>query len=222
MYPIDRSRSTPLTVFCPIDIMRNTLGVGPCQYVLEMEGLGSETPATPEEVTRWVEKQFQRKRDARASEAVRERLERMTRHVEHARARVEHYREFAQQIRELCVSQEGNEEASDRARGLRRIADDMARCIELRRGATKTPEVARELAEEMVGLIGTENALTECRRLGAELRSIGAAQDNTLAKCRMAVRWLKQQARTAAETDGRAADLASKVQEEAEQMLRKK
>ena len=39
VYAMDRSRATPLTAFCPIDVLRSTLGVGPCQYILQTEGL---------------------------------------------------------------------------------------------------------------------------------------------------------------------------------------
>ena len=55
VYPIDRTRSTPLTAFCPINILRSTLGVGPCQYILQTEGLASETNPTPDEVVTWAD-----------------------------------------------------------------------------------------------------------------------------------------------------------------------
>lgn len=222
LYPIDRSRATPLTVFCPIDIIRNTLGVGPCQYILAMEGLGAEGHATPDDVTRWVEKTFKRKRDKRDAAAIEERLSQMVDHIEHTRERIEQYDDFAAQVRRLCLDQRGNPATGDTARRLGGIADDMTRSIALRREAMKTPDAVRRLTDAIVARIGTENALAECQRLGAELRSIGAAQDNALAKCRMAVRWLKQQCRTAAAGDPQGADLAEKIQAQAEQMLRRK
>ena len=39
VYPSDREKETPLATFTPVDIVRNTLGVGPCEYVLDREGL---------------------------------------------------------------------------------------------------------------------------------------------------------------------------------------
>ncbi len=38
-YPLERNTDTPLTKFCMTDVMRNTLGVGPCQYIIAAEGL---------------------------------------------------------------------------------------------------------------------------------------------------------------------------------------
>ena len=37
VYPITRLDSTPLTEFTIVDIMRATLGIGPCEYVLDIE-----------------------------------------------------------------------------------------------------------------------------------------------------------------------------------------
>ena len=41
VYPLDRNARTPLVAFCPVDVLRSTLGLGPCQYVLQTEGLVS-------------------------------------------------------------------------------------------------------------------------------------------------------------------------------------
>ncbi len=39
VYPLDRRKDTPLQVLTPVDIMRETLGQGPCQYILDLEGI---------------------------------------------------------------------------------------------------------------------------------------------------------------------------------------
>jgi len=38
-YPRDRVKQTPLTALTLVDVMRDTLGAGPCQYILDLEGL---------------------------------------------------------------------------------------------------------------------------------------------------------------------------------------
>lgn len=40
IYPINQSADTPLSDFTVTDVVRNTLGVGPCQYILDLEGQG--------------------------------------------------------------------------------------------------------------------------------------------------------------------------------------
>jgi hypothetical protein len=79
-----------------------------------------------------------------------------------------------------------------------------------------------ELAEQMTGLIGKDAGLEECRRLGKEVRRIGALQDWTLSKCRMLVRWLRQQARMCAIREPESAELGKKVQRRVERFLAEK
>ena len=38
-YPRDRVKDTPLSAFTLVDVMRETLGAGPCEYILDLEGL---------------------------------------------------------------------------------------------------------------------------------------------------------------------------------------
>jgi hypothetical protein len=39
VYPIDRRKETPITEIAFTDVMRESLGVGPCGYVLDLEGI---------------------------------------------------------------------------------------------------------------------------------------------------------------------------------------
>ena len=38
IYPVNRVNETPLEAFTVVDLVRNTLGVGPCEYILDLEG----------------------------------------------------------------------------------------------------------------------------------------------------------------------------------------
>ena len=87
-YALDRSAATPLTVNLPTDVMRNTLGVGPCQYILACEGLGAQGDPTPNAVMTWVERQFEQKKEKKAAEDIQERLDVMVSHVAEAHARL--------------------------------------------------------------------------------------------------------------------------------------
>ena len=44
IYPLGRVASTPLNVFTPIDLMRETLGQGPCEYILDVAGINPRPP----------------------------------------------------------------------------------------------------------------------------------------------------------------------------------
>ena len=102
VYAMDRNRETPLTAFCPIDVLRNTLGVGPCQYILQTEGLASEANPTPDNVMTWVEQQFRRKKQQKAAEEIRDLLGQMVEHVGHVQTRIEQYDRFGSELGELC------------------------------------------------------------------------------------------------------------------------
>lgn len=217
IYPIDRSRTTPLTTILPIDVLRSTLGMGPCQYILALEGLGSDdAPPTPAAVTEWVEKQFARKRDAKSADEIRQRLEAMLAHLAAARARVDEYAAFGSRLRAACEPAGGQDATAERAKTVLAICDRFDRDLARGRAAMKTPEEAAGLVQQIVALIGQDGAAAAVGPRAAALRDIGHAQDQTLARLRMAARRAEAACRYA--EDG----LAAKVRAMAEAMLRRK
>jgi hypothetical protein len=215
IYPIDRTSATPLSASCPTDVMRNTLGVGPCQYILACEGLSAQGDPTPNSVMGWVEKQFEQKKARKAAEEIKERLGVMTEHVAQARGRIQTYARFSAQARQLVAGE------PDAPAFLPRV-EDLDRFVAAGLAPAASPELAGKLASEVSALVGQENALPACRRLGEQLRTLGALQDGTLARCRMAVRRLRQQAQTIAAQQPDAAARVKAVRELAEQFLMKK
>jgi hypothetical protein len=220
VYPVDRSRDTPLTVSCPTDVLRNTLGVGPCQYILAVEGLAADENLTPASVMEWVEKQFERKKTVAAAADIAERLEQMAEHVSHARAKIQKYAEFSGQVRKLLAGKEGGGQ-------IRTIVDDLDKFAAAGLAPGVSPERVRQLAADVRALIGKGDSLAACRALGDQARSLGAVQDGALARCRMAVRRLRQQGRTMGDARPQDAgklqdvDLAREVRRLAEGMLQK-
>ena len=191
VYPLDRTRTTPLTEFTPVDILRNTLGVGPCQYILETEGLASADNPTPDNVLAWVEKQLKKKGGRDAADDIRERLKAMVELVGRTESRIKRYADFAAEMRELLASD--NSEAGLK---LKATADAIAQAAAAGLAATQPPGRVAKLADAVAGLIGKDTAAADLAAPAADLRSIGAAQDRALAKSRMAVRWLGCQALT--------------------------
>ncbi len=193
VYPIDRSRTTPLTTFCPIDILRATLGVGPCQYILQTEGLASDANPTPDSVMTWVEKQFSKKKEKKAADEIRDMLLQMTNHVEHVQKRIAQYGELARDVRRLCEGHAAGSGAARASQSLRPTLDRLDEAVGAVSGAAQPVDHVRKLVGEVAALIGQQNAAAECQRLGLEIRRLGASQDRTLANCRMAARWIRQQ-----------------------------
>ena len=213
VYPVERTRATPLTAFCLVDIMRNALGVGPCQYVLDAEGLGTGDSPTPDQVTHWVEKQFEKKVSKRDLDAIREQLTRMTQQVKRTDDRIGEYIKFGGTIKQAC-----GEYAKDpaRAHAASRVS---AIARQMTAPAAITLPTVETLAGDVLSQAEREDALANCQPWLAAIRSAGAAQDNALAKLRMAARRLKQESRTLAVDDPSAAAFAAQIQQQAEQML---
>ena len=191
VYPLDRTRATPLSAFCPTDVIRSALGVGPCQYVLQTEGLATETNPTPDQVMTWVERQFERNKTEETADEIRELLAQMVEHVRHAQDRIDRYAKLSREVEELL------ENLPSRFRSLAQtagrlntvVSENQPNDLEIQAGA---------LAKEVAQLIGKPDSTHDCRRLGDELRRIGARQDSTLSRSRMIVRWLREQATTLA------------------------
>ncbi len=215
IYPLERDRDTPLTKLCMTDIMRNTLGVGPCQYIIAAEGLNSDTP---HEVTDWVVKQFARKRETRAAEIIRNRFDQMVEHVEAAQQRIERYRQIASQVVAACDAEIGKAPfqpsgpASDVATRIRRLAQMLQHSIVIDEPDLRKCGYGRRPAAAIVGLIGKSAPAAALDAPVRELNRIGNAQDKTLANCRMAVKWLKLQSAELRKRSPRAAEFLSRVQ----------
>jgi hypothetical protein len=221
VYPIDRSRATPLRVFCPIDILRNTLGVGPCQYILEKEGFGSDVQPTADQVTGWVENLFKKKKEKQASAEIEERLKQMVEHMKQTQMRIRQYGDFARDLRRLKDKQT-NKAVVAASGKLWGIVDDLEQNIALKSETARPYESAGLLAVKIVALIGQGDALAQCQKLSLQIRTIAAAQDKALSRCRMAVRRIRQQCMMVARREPQAVDFAAEIQEMAEQMLQKK
>jgi hypothetical protein len=108
------------------------------------------------------------------------------------------------------------------AESFRAILDDLDRFVKTGLAPSVSAERAKQLTQEVSALIGTENPLPACQRLGEELRSIGAVQDGALARSRMAVRRLQQAARTLVLQPTPASPFVIEVRRMAEQWLRSK
>ncbi len=197
VYPIDRIQGTPLNIFCLVDIMRGTLGVGACQYILDLEGLDAETSPTPALVMDWVEKQFKAGRAEKAQGQIEERLSAMVAHVSQAHERIQAYAEFARQLREQLEQASGSASAAADKEALSRIADiadEMLDAVNAYHTLLSPSEAAEEKAAAVLHLIGQDDAYEKCQVINEELHRLGAAQDRALSKGRMAVRRIDQQA----------------------------
>jgi hypothetical protein len=194
IYPIDRSRTTPLSLFTPGDVVRDTLGVGPCQYVLQCEGLADPAHPTPENVAAYVEQQFRKPKPDREVEQIGRQLAGSVEHVRQAEARIAAYRGFAVEVETLLAAVPGESERNE-LEDLQRTVARVKRITESDPDSPDAGEQSRRLADAILALTDENDPSMELEVLGAELRELGARQGRVLAGCRLTVRWLREQAR---------------------------
>jgi hypothetical protein len=217
-YPIDRTVSTPLDLFLLVDVMRGTLGTGPCQYILDIEGLDADSSPTPALVCEWIEKQYKKQRGRQGAQLIQDRLDAMTRHVEDAERRIAQYIEWADQVRRQAGN--GLSPIAAWANGVERMLGDMERAERRLAPERKSPEYVKELAVRLFDLGQDENWEGRFRQISSELHVIGSAQDRTLATCRMSVRRLRQYCLTLADEGQPAAASVVSILSMTEHMLR--
>jgi hypothetical protein len=222
IYPIDRSKATPLTAYCVVDLMRDTLGMGPCQYVLDVEGLGAKDNATPDQVTQWVEKQLGKPAAKREPDAIRQQLELMAGQVKRVDERIAEYRAFATKARRLCGETASGQSDSDFGRKALTVLGRIYIGATGTGEAVNLPEAVGKLADRMAALAAEDNALDRAQAIGEQVRAIGASQDKMLARMRVDVRRLDQICRMAAGDKGDDAKLVAGLKGLVMEMLQKK
>jgi hypothetical protein len=225
VYPINRLEETPLAEFTIVDVMRATLGVGPCEYILDIEGQKKTFEGRPTCASRtildgiYAKGQQKPKRDE-----VKKTLDEVHAFVRHIRGRIESYVVFGHDVRAYL---EEEKKARPELAGILSEMQEVTRRIdgyvERKKGGIKTPEYASSLVEEFrTTLVDHEggDALAKCKRITAALVDIGGNQDELVGECRMVVKVLRQRAAVAMAADPRLAPVARELRRRTQQMLR--
>jgi len=233
LYAIDRSAATPLAVYCPVDVMRNALGVGVCQYVLDAEGMGDAADATPAQVADWLERTFRRKNAGGQGEAVQQRFDALIKHVRDMEKRAGEYLELARRLADRCKQAESEPSLAATAKEFGAILLDMAMSasryatndadprakIKLRNVLVKACEVLRE---EIVEQIGEPKAAEAVGGWTRALRDFGGDLDGTLGESRLTLRRVRARCRMLAATRPETAKFVRAIQQEVDNALRPK
>jgi len=226
IYPINRLKETPLGKFTVVDIVRQTLGVGPCEYILDVEGqrkrsAGIATCAARDKLNAIYEKKQQKQRRAEVEKALVDVLA----FIQHIRIRIEDYISFARQMQQyLAAQRKAHPELAEPITALENIIRRMDGYLAKRKAEIKTPEYAVQLVEqfraELLDYEGND-ALQKCKKITSGLVQIGGNQDELVGECRMVVRILRQQAGLAMAKDPRMTEIARQIRQRTRQILRK-
>jgi hypothetical protein len=225
IYPINRVESTPLEEFTIVDIMRATLGVGPCEYILDIEGQKKTFQGRPTCASRTILNEIYSHKEQKAKrEEVEKTLDEVIAFVRHIRGRIEDYAAFSHDMVAWLEEQKKTQpQLADNLSAMQATCRKIDESIARRKDHLKTPEYATQLVDDfranLVDYEGT-NALSRCKHTTAALVDIGGNQDELVGECRMTIKRLRQQAALLMAADPRLALVAREVRRRTQQMLR--
>lgn len=225
IYPLNRTPATPLDAFTVVDIVRGTLGVGPCEYILDLEGQKSQykgraTCANRDTLNPIYQKNQQRQRRSEIERSLAEVIV----FIRHIRGRIESYMDFGREtIAYLEQQKKSHPELEKTLSELQALARQMDQRYAARKQAIKTPDQAAAMIEEFRKNGMDEDgpgAFDKCFKFTAAIVEIGGNQDELVGECRMVIKMVRQRAALAMAADPRMADVAREIRARSQKVLR--
>jgi hypothetical protein len=225
IYPINRINSTPLDEYTVVDVVRGTLGVGPCEYILDVEGQASQYRGRATCGTRdLLNPIYQAGRQKQERAVIEQALIDVVVFIRHIRGRIEQYREFGRELIAFLEEQRAEHpELGGQIDELAVLTGQIEERTADRREAIKTPEYAQALADEFRATVldyDGEDAFERCRRFTAAWVEIGGNQDELVGECRWVVKMVRQKALLLAAVDPRMNDIAREISRRSQIVLR--
>jgi hypothetical protein len=225
VYPINRLADTAPDRFTVVDIMRNTLGVGPCEHILDVEGQkqqlkGRATCSVRDELNRMYQAKEQKARQDDAEQF----LKQGEVFVAHIRSRINGYADYGHKMLELLVARKkGRPELAPAVVPLEKLLREIDASIDSKMDRIKTPADHEKLfAEFRRDWLGNEgpDAIEGCKKWTEALVEVGGAQDELVAHCRWLVKNVRQKAGLIMVQEPKAAEVATEVRLKAQEVLR--
>jgi hypothetical protein len=247
IYALNRLADTPIQSYTPVDIVRNTLGVGPCQYLLDVEGQKQEHVGRATCHVRALLNEIygsgqQKARQKEIESYLGDALDFVT----HIRNRVLLYVAFGQQLRTYLADQrvahpelkqsldaldvlalQIDERVQARMQAIlqHKALKDIPRKVAARHEEPTPSALAAQLNRDFIdrGLLAYEGADWK-DRLKKEytdpLTAIGGQQDEMVGECRWVVKALRQKAGLQMALDPRMTAIATEVRARTQKVLR--
>jgi len=225
LYPINRVKATPPDQFTALDIMRSTLGVGPCEYILDVEGQkenkkGNYTCYVRDHLTEIYGKGEQKSKGAEIEGLLGDAVE----FVKHIRGRIETYISFGKEMRVfLAEKKTTNPECAELIRELDAIAAQIEERLADRRERIRAiPDVLALNDDFRKNVRDYDGADLKDRlkKYTDDLTRIGGNQDKLVMECRWIVKALRQKAGLLMALDPKVAPVAEEVRLKTQAVLR--
>ncbi|MCX6904697.1 MAG: hypothetical protein NTW03_14690 [Verrucomicrobia bacterium] len=229
VYPFDRLSAapfqTPLEELTMIDLVRMTLGVGPCQFILDLEGQKRNSRGVATCYARDVINAIYKEgSQLRQGPAIEEHLKECVAFITNVRERIDQYVQFGHEMTRFLEEQKRRQPRqagfADECLALTLKLDQL---FERNRERIKTPAFAQQNADLFrTNLLhyAEKDASPKCEAQMAVFTSIGGAQDDLVASCRMIVKVLRQRAGMALAVNPELKNIATQIRERTQMMLR--
>jgi hypothetical protein len=227
--PSDRAKAAPLVTpienLTVVDLVRMTLGVGPCEYILDLEGQKRNARGVATCYARDVINAiYQKGTQLHERPVIEEQLDAAVAFITNVRERIDLYVKFGHETAAYLQQQKRLDP---------RHAEVLDEWIELvgrldqyfaeNRENIHSPTYARQTAEEFRRQLlayTLKDAPQRCAAQMAVFTSLGGAQDGLVASCRMVVKLLRQRAGIAMALDPGLKGVAGEIRARTQAILR--
>jgi hypothetical protein len=229
IYPLDRVRTppftTPLEKLTIVDLVRMTLGVGPCQYILDLEGQKRNSRGVATCYARDVINAIYKEgRQLQNGPVIEEHLDLCVAFISNVRERIDLYVQWGRDMRAYLEEHKrlhpGQAPFLDESLSVVQRLDQL---FEERREKVRTPAFAEQQAKnfrvELLKLTGPD-AYDKCAAQMSVFTSIGGTQDDLVAACRTVVKTLRQRAGIALAVNPDVKDVATEIRNRTQAILR--
>ena len=226
IYPINRLPQTPVDTFTVVDVVRGTLGVGPCQYILDVEKQRQDHVGRATcHVRRLLNEIYKSKQQKAKRKQIETYLGDGLDFVKHIRSRISQYVAFGHEIRKYLAEQKkAHPELKPFLAEMQKIADEFDERMQARQERIKSPKFVAELnngfRKKLLGYDGPD-ALKRLKQYTDSLTRVGGSQDELVGECRWIVRTLRQRAALAMAVDPRCAEIATEIRTRTQKVLLK-
>lgn len=225
IYPIHRVPDTPTDAFTVLDVMRNTLGFGPCEHILKVQTheekyIGQATCGVRDILTPIYASGQQKARRDEVSKTIDDGLT----FVKHIRSRIEDYVTFGKKLRTYLAEQrKARPELKDFIDEMDVLTAEIEKKYGARADKIKNPAHVAKMNEDfrknVLGYDGPD-AKDRCKAYTHALWIIGDNQDELSGELRWVVRTLRQRAGIRVAMDARVAPIATEIRNRTQEVLR--
>jgi len=229
VYPLDRVKAapfrTPIEKLTVVDLVRMTLGAGPCQYILDLEGQKRQSEGVATCYARdIINAIYKEGTQLQNGPVIEEHLAAAVAFIRNVRERIDDYVAFGHRTTEYLEQQKRlHPKHAAFLDDLLLITKRLDQFFDSRKPGIYTPEyaeqAARDFRRELLTYTG-DDAYTKCREHMKIFTGIGGKQDGLVASCRMIVKVLRQRCGIAMAMNPEIKDIATEMRARTHKMLR--